>query len=123
MGESSHSNGTYDKMGVRGFTLMEVCVALAVLMGAVIVFGFFFTGFRREYSLEQEKARAFIESLRVVEELVHNPPLCRDSAFVRNGVNVVLKAVPGVQPLAWVRCELHIRYPVRLRRLVRCKRK
>lgn len=106
----------------NGFTLMEVCVALAVLSAGVLVFGRFLDGFNRLQALERTKAKSVVAVSETIEELVRNPPWCRDSSFVRNEVNVVLNAVPGAKLLAWVEAASVSLPEVKLRRLVRCKK-
>ena len=106
----------------NGFTLMEVCVALAVLSAGVLVFGRFLDGFNRLQALERTKAKSVIAVSETIEELVRKPPWCRDSSFVRNGVNVVLNAVPGAKLLAWVEATSVSLPEVKLRRLVRCQK-
>ena len=105
-----------DRNGFKmGFTLMEVCVALAVLSAGVLVFGRYLDGFNRVRTLEREYANAVVVAAQAVEHFVQNPPACRDSSFSWNGVEVMLKVVPGVKPLAWAQVGS-------LRRLVRCAR-
>ncbi|WP_405334266.1 prepilin-type N-terminal cleavage/methylation domain-containing protein [Fibrobacter sp.] len=106
----------------NGFTLMEVCVALAVLSAGVLVFGRFLDGFNRLQALERTKAKSVVAVSETIEELVRNPPWCKDSSFVRNEVNVVLNAVPGAKLLAWVEAASVSLPEVKLRRLVRCKK-
>ena len=96
-----------------GFTLMEICVSLAVLSAGVIVFGHFLDGFNHLRSLEREKARAVVNVADAG---------CRDDSFVLNGVNVSLVAVPGAKPLAWAYAFSDKFKEVGLRRLVRCKK-
>ena len=106
----------------NGFTLMEVSVALAVLSAGVLVFGRFLDGFNRLQALERTKAKSVVAVSETIEELVRNPPWCKDSSFVRNEVNVVLNAVPGAKLLAWVEAASVSLPEVKLRRLVRCKK-
>lgn len=106
----------------RGFTLMEVCIALAVLSAGVLVFGRFLDGFNRLRALERAKAKSVVAVSETIEELVRTPPWCKDSSFVRNEVNVVLNAVPGAKLLAWVEAASVSLPEVKLRRLVRCKK-
>lgn len=101
---------------------MEVCVALAVLSAGVLVFGRFLDGFNRLQALERTKAKSVVAVSETIEELVRNPPWCKDSSFVRNEVNVVLNAVPGAKLLAWVEAASVSLPEVKLRRLVRCKK-
>ncbi len=106
----------------NGFTLMEVCVALVVLSAGVLVFGRFLDGFNRLQALERTKAKSVVAVSENIEELVRNPPWCRDSSFVRNEENVVLNVVPGAKPLAWVEATSVSLSEVKLRRLVRCQK-
>ena len=106
----------------RGFTLMEVGIALAVLSAGILVFGRFLDGFTRLRALEWAKAKSVVAVGETVEELVRKPPRCRDCSFVRNEVKVVLSAVPGVKQLAWVEVSSVKRREVELRRLVRCEK-
>jgi len=96
-----------------GFTLMEVCVAVAVLAAGVVVFGRFLDGFNRIRALEREYARAVLETAHAVEHFVQNPPACRDTTFAfgapaaRNqtpaaAFQVTLKTIPGSKPIAWL---------------------
>ena len=98
-----------------GFTLIEVCVALAVLSAGVLVFGRYLDGFNRVRALERQHVNAFVAEVQSMESLVLVPPACRDSSFSLNGVDVSLKVVPGKKPLAWAQVGV-------LRRLVRCVR-
>ena len=109
-----------------GFTLMEVCVAIAVLAAGIVVFGRYLDGFNRIRALEREQARTVLETARAVEHFVQNPPACRDTTFAfgalaasnqtsaaRNqtlaagsskpaAVQVTLKTIPGPRPIAWL---------------------
>jgi prepilin-type N-terminal cleavage/methylation domain-containing protein len=98
-----------------GFTLMEVCVALAVLVAGAVVFGRYLDGFNRVRALERQYANAVLADVQFMESFILTPPPCLDSSFTINGVNVTLKVVPGVKPLAWAQVGT-------LRRLVRCVR-
>lgn len=102
-------------MTKSGFTLLEVCVALAVLSAGVLVFGRYLDGFNRVRTLERERANATIVAAKSMESLILSPPACLDSSFTLNGVEVVLKVVPGVKPLVWAQVGS-------LRRLIRCAR-
>lgn len=103
-----------------GFTLMEVCIALAVLSTGVLVFGRYLDGLNRLRNFERNRAQSVIVVAQSVESFVTKPPDCRDTSFVLNGTDASLKAVPGVKPLAWVTVSANAVRPVRLRRLVRC---
>ena len=54
----------------RGFTLMEVGIALAVLSAGILVFGRFLDGFNRLRALEWAKAKSVVAVGETVEELV-----------------------------------------------------
>lgn len=107
----------------QGFTLMEVMVALAVLAAGTVAFENFFDSFNNIRILERRQAKAFVEAASVMENLIENPPLCRDSVYVQNQVRVRLEAAPGVIPLVLVQVAhdscLH---KIELQRLVKCKR-
>lgn len=110
----------------RGFTLMEVCVALAVLFAGIVVFGRFLDGFNCLRSLERDQARTVIETANAVEYFVQNPPACRDTSFIFGApaassqklaasnqklaagssksaaVQITLETIPGPRPIAWL---------------------
>ena len=98
-----------------GFTLMEVCVALAVLSAGVLVFGRYLDGFNRVRAQERLSANGTLAAAHSMENLIAHAPACLDTSFTMNGVDVSLKVVPGVKPLAWAQVGS-------LRRLVRCVR-
>lgn len=102
---------------------MEVAVALAVLAGGVLVFGQILTGVERLRNQERIRVETLKSTVFAIEYVVCNPPPCRDSSYSRKGVEVTVTAVPGVKPLAWVRCVSGGNPQVRLRRLVRCGNK
>ena len=86
----------------RGFTLMEVCVALAILSAGIVVFARFLDGFNRLRSMERFQARTVIEMANAVEYFVQNEPLCRDTSFVFSAVQVSVQTIPGPKPIAWL---------------------
>lgn len=98
-----------------GFTLIEVCVALAVLSAGVLVFGRYLDGFNRVRAQERLRANETLAAARSMENLIAHAPACLDTSFTMNGVDVSLKVVPGIKPLAWGQVGA-------LRRLVRCVR-
>ena len=116
-----------------GFTLMEVCVALAVLSAGVFVFGRYLDGFNRIRTLERAQARAVLEAANAVEYFIQNPPDCRDTSFAFSEapaftIRISLESIPGPRPIVWpnvfvvtpsVRTDP--KSPV-FRRLVRCAR-
>ena len=71
-----------------GFTLIEVCVALALLSSGVLVFGRFIDAYNRVCALERDQARALVRASAAVEALVRTPPSCADASFEVNGVQV-----------------------------------
>ncbi len=115
-----------------GFTLMEVCVALAVLSAGVLVFGRYLDGFNRVRTLERARANATIAAALAVEHFVENPPGCRDTAFAfgapADSLQVSLETIPGPRQIVWLNAFV-ISPSVRttpktpaFRRLVRCVR-
>lgn len=106
-----------------GFTLIEVCVALALLSSGVLVFGWFIDAYNRVCALERDQARALVRASAAVEALVRTPPSCADASFEVNGAQVAVRRVPGVKPLAWVWSSAPAVHEIQLRRLVRCKRR
>lgn len=115
-----------------GFTLMEVCVALAVLSASVLVFGRYLDGFNRVRALERARANATIAAARVVEHFVEKPPECRDTTFafgvLADSLHVSLETIPGPRRIVWLnafvispRVRTTPKAPV-FRRLVRCAR-
>lgn len=96
----------------RGFTLPEVCVALAVfLVGTTALLGGW-NFFNREVAGEQKRLEEFYDVLSSMESLVANRPDCADSLSVR------LTRVPGNPHLAWAVVE---REHYSLKRLLRCR--
>lgn len=106
----------------RGFTLIEVCVALAVLSTGVVVFGRYVDGFNRIRVLERDHARMVLETARAVEYFIQNPPACCDTSFTFGvSVQVTVQTLPGPKPLAWLSAFSPPKEPV-FRRLVRCRK-
>ena len=92
-----------------GFTLMEVCVAIAVLAAGVVVFGRYLDGFNRVRTLERERVRDTVFSF----------------GSPATAIQVTLKTVSGAKPLAWLSASPLACTPAGLqtpvfRRLVRC---
>jgi prepilin-type N-terminal cleavage/methylation domain-containing protein len=96
----------------QGFTLPEVCVALAIfLVGTTALLGGW-SFFNREVADERMRLDEFYDVLKTMESLVANRPNCADSLSVR------LIRVPGSSHLAWaVVASEHYS----LKRLVRCR--
>ena len=118
-----------------GFTLPEVCVALAIfLVGTTALLGGW-NFFNREVADERMRLEEFYDVLETMESLVANRPDCadsltgalsRDSAHLlklarsqeSSAVSVRLTRVPGSSHLAWAVVE---REHYSLKRLVRCR--
>ena len=96
----------------HGFTLPEVCVALAIfLVGTTALLGGW-NFFNREVADERMRLEEFYDMLGAMESLVAARPNCADSLSVR------LTRVPGSSHLAWaVVASEHYS----LKRLVRCR--
>ena len=96
-----------------GFTLPEVCVALAIfLVGTTALLGGW-NFFNREVAGERKRLDEFYDVLETMESLVANRSDCDSLA-----VSVRLTRVPGSPHLAWaVVASEHYS----LRRLVRCR--
>lgn len=113
-----------------GFTLPEVCVALAVFLVGIagMLGGWAF--FNREVADERYRLNRFYEVQSAMETLIADAPLCVDSlitlersperrlASVQNVVSVRMDRIPGNGRLAWAVVELD---GFSLQRLVRCK--
>ena len=119
-------------VSAKGFTLMEVCVALAVLSAGVLVFGQYLDGFNRVRALERSNANAAIAAAQAVEHFVEKPPECRDTTFAfgapADSIQVTLQTIPGPRRIVWLnafvispRVRTTPKAPV-FRRLVRCAR-
>ncbi|SMP50986.1 prepilin-type N-terminal cleavage/methylation domain-containing protein [Fibrobacter sp. UWB10] len=115
-----------------GFTLMEVCVALAVLSAGVLVFGRYLDGFNRVRMLERQHANAAIVAAQAVEHFVQYPPECRDATFafgaLADSIQVTLQTIPGPRQIVWLNAFVVTpsvrttpKAPV-FRRIVRCAR-
>lgn len=107
----------------QGFTLPEVCVALAIfLVGTTALLGGW-SFFNREVADERMCLDEFYDVLETMESLVANRPNCADSLTGERSpdslvVSVRLTRVLGSSHLAWavVECEHYS-----LKRLVRCR--
>lgn len=114
-------------MKSRGFTLMEVFVALAVLGASTAVFFRYIEGFQRQRNIERDQAKAFICSANAMEYLVQYVPACA-TVQVTQGEKLdcptttySLSKVPGVAPLLIATVFTESIHPVKLRRLVACR--
>lgn len=113
-----------------GFTLPEVCAALAVFLVGIagLLGGWSF--FNREIADERYCLERFYDVQSAVESLIADAPLCADSLMTlerpverrlasgQNVVTVRLDRIPGNGRLAWAVVELD---GFSLQRLVRCK--
>lgn len=113
----------------HGFTLPEVCVALAVFfIGTTALLGAW-NFFNREVADERMRLERFEKALLTMESLIAERPNCMDSLTGALSLNVShspklpvvsvrLKRVPGSPHLAWavVECD-----GFSLKRLVRCR--
>lgn len=112
-----------------GFTLPEVCVALAVLLiGTTAMLGAW-NFFNREIADERYRIERFENVLSTMESLIANNSNCADSltgALSQNvssslgssAISVRFTRVPGNPHLAWAVVELG---GYSLKRLVRCR--
>ena len=103
----------------KGFTLPEVCVALAVfLIGTTALLGAW--GFlNREVAEERLRLERFEKVLSTMESLIAERPSCSDStALLQISAPVLLKRIPGNKHLAWA---VVVRDGYSLKRLVRCR--
>ena len=107
----------------RGFTLPEVCVALAVfLVGTTALLGGW-NFFNCEVAGERMRLEEFYNVLGTMESLIADRPDCADSLTGEHSpdslvVSVRLIRVPGNPHLAWAVVE---REHYSLKRLLRCR--
>ena len=120
----------------RGFTLMEVMVAVVVLSIGAAGIGQTIVGFVHMKERETKKGLALLEAVALVEEQVSSPGPCvapkkdvNDTALVvvpvsRQGVDfsLTLERLPGGVALQWVTVHETSGYwnDLSLRRVVRC---
>ena len=106
-----------------GFTLPEVCVALAVFLVGTTALLDGWNFFNREVADERMRLEEFYDMLGAMESLVANRPDCADSLTGEHSpdssaVSIRLTRVPGSPHLAWAVVE---REHYSLKRLVRCR--
>lgn len=118
---------------LKGFTLPEVCVALAVfLIGTTALLGCW-NFFNREVADERLRLKRLEEVISTMESLIAEHPSCADSAafslasvasrsskagLSQSSTEVRLVRVPGSPHIAWAVVELG---GYSLKRLVRCR--
>lgn len=117
----------------KGFTLPEVCVALAVLLIGITAILGAWNFFNREVADERLRLERFEDVLSTMESLIAERPSCTDSAALslasvasrsskfersQSSTEVRLKRIPGHKHLAWAVVK---RDGFVLKRLVRCR--
>ncbi|MCQ2120594.1 MAG: prepilin-type N-terminal cleavage/methylation domain-containing protein [Fibrobacter sp.] len=122
----------------RGFTLMEVCVALVVLMIGGTVCRYYVNTFLRLWERERLSVFMVETAVEAMEARLDSVGVCRDTLweemFARNAVKlrVTEKSIGEVYLLEWVNvCVGSLRESkmvspkedLCLRRIVKCKRK
>ena len=127
-----------DAKNCRGFTLMEVCVALVVLMIGETVCRYYVNTFLRLWERERLSVFMVETAVEAMEARLDSVGVCRDTLweemFARNGVKlrVTEKSIGEVYLLEWLNvCVSSLResemVPPKedlcLRRIVKCKRK
>lgn len=102
----------------HGFTLPEVCVALAVLLvGTTALLGCW-NFFNCEVADERYRLERFYDVQSAMESLIAERPLCTDSLWALEYATVHLDRVPGNHRLAWA---VVARDGFSLKRLIRCR--
>lgn len=101
----------------RGFTLIEVCVALPVLAASLAAFFIWIDAFLKLRSLERDEAVQFVEAVGLVESRIENPPFCSDTSFERGAEGYVKLERTGANGLSWLSVQVGAVY---LKRLVKC---
>lgn len=102
---------------VRGFTLVEVCVAVAVLATGLAALGCFVAGFGQLRSIERDRIESVTRAVSHMEALIESPAPC----------DVPLPCDVPAPPLRQVLAGANLYYAVagdslvRFRRIVRCK--
>lgn len=118
----------------KGFTLLEVLVALAVLASGAVALGHYAGAFSRISSAEIARADATLAAVAYLDSLAVSRPPCADTVLTRAEtlpaprphqvgspieIRTVYTPVPGLFPLQWVEvCSGNFT----LRRIVRCAR-
>lgn len=108
---------------VRGFTLVEVCVAVAVLATGLAALGCFVAGFGQLRSIERDRIESVSRAVSHMEALIESPPSCD----VPPPCDVTPPANNVPPPLRQALAGANLYYAVagdslvRFRRIVRCK--
>ena len=118
----------------KGFTLLEVLVALAVLAAGAVALGHYAGAFNRISSAEIARADSALVAVAYLDSIAVSFPPCADTVLMRAEtfltqgphhvvspikLRAVYTPVPGPVPLQWVEvCSGNFT----LRRLVRCER-
>lgn len=118
----------------KGFTLLEVLVALAVLAAGAVALGHYAGAFNRVSSAEIARADSAVAAVAYLDSLAVSLPPCADTVLMRADalptprpyhvvspfkIRAVYTPVPGQFPLQWVEVRSG---SFTLRRLVRCAR-
>lgn len=119
---------------LKGFTLLEVLVALAVLASGTVALGHYAAAFRRVSSAEIARADSALTAVAFLDSLAISLPPCADTVLTRVEalpaprphpvvspfkIRAVYTPVFGPYPLQWVEVGSG---NFTLRRLVRCAR-
>ena len=67
----------------KGFTLLEVLVALSVLAVGATALGFYAGAFKRASSAEIARADSALAAVQYMESLIADPPACADTVYTR----------------------------------------
>ncbi|PWJ68192.1 MULTISPECIES: PilW family protein [unclassified Fibrobacter] len=96
----------------RGFTLMEVLVASAILSIGAMALGSIYVNFNHQRRLEIQAVDSYMRSINAMEQLIRTPPSCEETSLP-------MVPVPGVSRLALV--SISTEQGVNLRRLIPCR--
>lgn len=116
---------------MKGFTLVEVCVALAVLSLGSVVLNLWLDGFNKFCGVEYYQAKSFVAAVRTMELFVEKSDSCMHMVQNLNEVrdpeiplNIWVEKDSLTPDFVWVHVETLPRAPaqsLRLKRLVVCK--